>query len=115
MDGVLPVKLENVQADCEKITTRFHRACVGWIRYKPLLLYITHRDQYEERISEIRENLSATLPKVCAFFGSDSFMNISQELERYHKNVTKHYAQFVESQVAWRRITNYLSKQIKSR
>lgn len=110
MDGVLPVKLENVQADSEKITTRFYRACVGWIRYKPLLLYIAHMDQYEEKISEMRENLSATLPKVCAFFGSDSFMDISKEFERYQKNVTKHYAQFVESQVAWRRITNYLSK-----
>ena len=110
MDGVLPVKLENVQADSEKITTRFYRACVGWIRYKPLLLYITQREHYEERINEMRENLKVTLPKVCAFFGSENFMNISKEFERYNKNVAKHHRQFIDSQVAWRKITNYLSK-----
>jgi hypothetical protein len=110
MDGVLPVKLENVQADSEKITTRFYRACVGWIRYKPLLLYITQREQYESKINEMRENLLVTLPKICAYFESDSFMNISKEFERYNKNVARHYGQFIESQAAWRKITNYLSK-----
>ncbi|NTU89855.1 MAG: hypothetical protein HGA54_08170 [Actinobacteria bacterium] len=110
MDGVLPVKLDNVQADSEKITTRFYRACIGWVRYKPLLLFITQREQYELRITEMRENLSVTLPKICAYFGSDSFMNISKEFERYHKNVTKHYNQFLEGQDAWGKITEYLSK-----
>lgn len=108
MDGVLPVKLKYIQGDSEQIITRFYRACIGWIRYKPLLLYITQREQYESRIEEIRDQLHATLPKVCAYFGREDFMNISKELERYHRNVKKHAQQFLETQQIWAKICNFL-------
>ena len=107
MDGVLPTKLKYIQADNEAIITRFYRACIGWIRYKPLLLYITQRDQYEEKIKTISSQLEATLPKICAFFGREEFMNISKELERYHKNVENHYEQFLEMQKIWRKISEF--------
>lgn len=110
MDGALPVKMDSVQADCEETTTRFYLACIGWIRYKPLLLYITQREQYEKAIEETRASLAKTLPQVCAFFGSNRFMDISREFERYHENVEKHYRQFLENQKTWEKITDYLSE-----
>ena len=61
MDGVLPVDLKRIEADSEKIITRFYRACIGWIRYKPLLIYITQREQYESKIAEMRSKLEKTL------------------------------------------------------
>lgn len=109
MDGVLPIKLKYVQADSEPIATRFYLACIGWIRYKPLLLYITQPEHYEEKIDEMRERLAATLPKVCAYFGREDFMNISKELERYDRNVKKHYRQFIETQQIWTRICAFLA------
>ncbi|MFZ3130741.1 MAG: hypothetical protein WA125_06460, partial [Desulfosporosinus sp.] len=39
LEGVLPINLKFIKADTEQITTRFYNACIGWIRYKPLLLY----------------------------------------------------------------------------
>ena len=110
MDGVLPIKLKYIQADSEKIINRFYNACIGWIRYKPLLLYITQREDYEAKIQEMRENLSVTLPKICTYFGKENFMNISKELERYNKNVEKHYKQFIETQEIWAKINDFLSK-----
>ncbi|MGE4213642.1 MAG: hypothetical protein AB7E42_02540 [Anaerotignaceae bacterium] len=109
MDGVLPIKLKYIQADSESITTRFYSACIGWIRYKPLLLYITQPEQYEEKIDEMRQNLVATLPKLCAYFGRDDFMNIAKELEHYNKNVKKHYQQYIETQKIWTRICGFLA------
>lgn len=109
LDGVLPTKLKYVKADSEANVERFYRACIGWIRYKPLLLYITQRDNYESKIIEMREQLSATLPKVCAYFGKEDFKNISKELEHYHRNVEKHYKQFLATQQIWSKINEFLS------
>ncbi len=109
MDGVLPIKLKYIRADSEMVITRFYRACIGWIRYKPLLLYITQREHYDEKIDEMRKQLSAVLPKVCAYFRCEDFMNISKELERYNRNVRKHYQQYIETQQIWARICTFLA------
>lgn len=109
MDGVLPIKLKYIKADSEEISTRFYNACIGWIRYKPLLLYITQPDQYDNKIQEIRERLSATLPKICAFFNRDDFNNLSTELERFNKNVKKHYKEYQDTQQIWKNICDFLS------
>ncbi len=110
MDGVLPIKLKYIQADTEPIATRFYHACIGWIRYKPLLMYITQREHYDENIDKMRKQLADTLPKVCAYFKNEEFMNISKELERYNRNVKKHYQQYIEIQQIWIRICEFLAK-----
>lgn len=108
LEGVLPINLKYIKADSEEISSRFYNACIGWIRYKPLLLYITQREQYDNKIQEIRERLTATIPKICAFFNRDDFTNLSTELERYHKNVKKHYKEYLETQQIWRNICDFL-------
>lgn len=104
LDGVLPTKLKYIKADTEQVIERFYKACIGWIRYKPLLLYITQPDCYEEKIQEIREQLFITLPKICNFFGREDFMKIADALESYNRNVKKHYKDFIETKNAWEKI-----------
>lgn len=104
LDGVLPAKLDHIKADCEEVIQRFYKACIGWIRYKPLWLYITDAKGYEKRIQEMREQLAVTLPKICEYFNRDDFMKIANELENYHRNVRKHYNDFIETQQAWENI-----------
>ena len=111
MNGVLPTKLKYIRADSEPIVNRFYNACIGWIRYKPLLLYITQQEDYEEKIQEMREQIVASLPSVCAYFGCQDFMNISKELERYNRNVKKHYQQFLDIQQIWAKISEFLTNQ----
>lgn len=108
MDGVLPINLKYIKATSDKIIDRFFRACIGWIRYKPLFIYITQRDQYEDKINEMRDKLNFTLPKLCAYFKRDSFFNILKELEYYNKNVEKHYQHFIETQNIWNKIKNHI-------
>jgi hypothetical protein len=110
LEGVLPMRLKFIKADSDIIINRFYRACLGWIRYKPLLLYITMPEIYEEKIEEMREQLAETLPKICAYFGKPDFMNILGELDKHHKNVRKHYREFVEAQRVWARIMEHLAR-----
>jgi len=110
LEGVLPIKLKFIKADTEEITTRFYEACIGWIRYKPLLMYITNGEGYEERVKEMREQLKATLPKVCNYFGKAEFMNVLDELEEYHSNVKKHYDEFLETKCIWAKIMDHFER-----
>jgi hypothetical protein len=110
LEGVLPLHLKFIKADTEQITTRFYKACIGWIRYKPLLLYITQPDHYEEKIVEMRAQLKETLPKICAYFKQPDFINVLAELEKYHKNVKKHYQEFLETQRIWAKIMEHFAQ-----
>ncbi len=106
LDGVLPIHLEFIKADNKRIVDRFYRACIGWIRYKPLLLYITQRDVYEEKTAEIYRQLEQTLPVICEYFKAPEFMHVLTEFKKYTKNVGKHYEEFQEAKKAW---TNIMS------
>lgn len=110
LEGVLPLRLKFIKADTEQITTRFYKACIGWIRYKPLLLYITQRDHYDEKIEEMREQLNEILPKICAYFERPDFIKVLAELEKYHKNVEKHNSEFLETQRIWAKIMEHFAR-----
>jgi hypothetical protein len=109
LEGVLPIRLKFIKADNKQIITRFYKACIGWIRYKPLLLYITQPDRYEEKIEEIREQLNETLPKICAYFGKPEFIKVLAELEEYNRNVEKNYREFLETQRIWAKIVEHFA------
>ena len=109
MNGVLPIKLKNIPANSEAIVNRFYSACIGWVRYKPLLIYITQQDHYEEKIEEMREQIAASIPSICNYFGRRDFMNISLELEKYNRNVKKHYQQYLKTQEIWEKIVRQYS------
>jgi len=111
LEGVLPIQLKFIKADTEQIIARFYNACVGWIRYKPLLLYITQPECYEEKIEEMRGQLNETLPKICAYFEQPDFMNVLTELEKYYKNVERHYREFLETKRVWAKIMDYFAYQ----
>lgn len=106
--GVLPNKLKTVRADLGINTERFLRATIGWIRYKPLLLYITQRDNYETEIIKMKENLSIVLPKICDYFGNNEFNTILDELEFFHTHVEEHYKDFENTKSAWLKIIAFL-------
>lgn len=107
MDGVLPTRLKYIRADCDEIVDRFYRACIGWIRYKPLLLYITRRGEYRECIGGMRDKLKATLPGVCRHFKQDRFMNVLAELDKYDRKVETHYGQFMDTQRVFTKVAGY--------
>lgn len=99
-----------IKADNKQIIDRFYKACLGWIRYKPLLLYITQPDLYVEKIEEMRQQLKEVLPKICVYFGQPDFINVLAELEKYNKNVKKHYQKFIETQHIWEKLMVYIAE-----
>jgi len=111
LSGVLPTELKPITADSRHVVGRFYNACIGWVRYKPLLLYITQRDRYEEKIADMRRKLTLSLPRICAYFGTKEFQKVMVEFTRYSNDVEKHYAQFLENQRVWDKLKDHLAGQ----
>ncbi len=108
LSGVLPTALSPITAKSRAAVTRFYKACIGWVRYKPLLLYITRREEYPALIHEMREKLQWVLPKVAAYFHMRDFNKIIQELDAYDRDVEKHYEQFMQTQAIWHKLMRYM-------
>lgn len=111
LEGVLPTRLKFAKAENRQITERFYKACIGWVRYKPLLLYITQPDSYAEKIEEMRGKLKEALPKICTYFQQPDFMNILPELNKYYKNIENHYRVFEETKCVWAKIMKHFEHQ----
>jgi hypothetical protein len=108
LHGVLPQSLKPVTARSPRIVTRFVRASLGWVRYKPLLLYITRRNDYDTEILRMKENLIAVVPKLCRYFNNNEFQKIHHDLDYYHRNVKNHFYAFAKTKAVWRRLVTYL-------
>ena len=104
LDGVLPIHLASITGESQIITGRFLAACIGWVRYKPLLTYLTHPETFEHEMAEIRETLVETLPKISVHFQNDRFLTVLNEFDRYRKNVKNHCTQFQFAQDVWQRL-----------
>lgn len=102
--GNLPITLQPVNTGSSIVVKRFANATIGWIRYKPLMLYITQREKYEEIIARVRTNLEFVIPKFCTYFQTEMFKEILPELEHYHKNVKRHFASFEATKKAWKKL-----------
>jgi hypothetical protein len=108
LNGVLPVALVGVDARSPAVRQRFVRAAIGWIRYKPLLTFITQPENYDRMINEMTSKLNSSIPRLCEYFGTNQFEDIQTELEKYHRNVKRHYRNFEATKRAWEKITESL-------
>jgi hypothetical protein len=109
LNGILPTELQPVDSNSPIIIKRFIAATIGWIRYKPLMIYITKPDNYNEIIKDMQRNLEMTIPKLCLYFKNDHFKQILTELSHYHNNVKKHYAAYQQTKAAWNKVMNKLN------
>lgn len=109
LDGVLPTSLGGVVANSAAVIKRFTAATIGWIRYKPLLVYITQREHYEQSMKDIEEKLVTTIPKLCAYFDTKEFENVLKEFKSYTKKVEMHFAEFTATKKAWSKLTRSMA------
>ena len=111
LSGVLPTELVPITASMPTVIDRFYRACVGWVRYKPLFLYITRRVEYDSLIQDMRQKLQYVLPKFEAYFHKHKFGRILSELDQYDRDVKQHYELFVNNQAIWQKMVSFLDSQ----
>ena len=104
LNGVLPIEFKPIENKNNEILKRFVNATVGWIRYKPLLVYITDRDNFDAIMKTIEVNLTYTIPKLCTYYKTEEFHKILIEFHKYKKIVKKHFDDFEKTKSTWTRL-----------
>jgi hypothetical protein len=108
LSGILPEHLKEIDTETPFASKRFLQAAIGWIRYKPLLLYITQPKEYLKKMESIEEALKAVLPKFCQYFGNNDFQIILKEFRQYRALVNEHFTDFENTKKAWIDVMNSL-------
>lgn len=104
MSGKYPKKLRKIESKDENVGQRFLKASAGWLKYKPLLLYIQNKKNYKDEIQKMRENLEISTPVLEKIFPEMSFKHLLELLEQYDGGVQKHYKEFIETNKVWNKI-----------
>lgn len=110
MSGKYPKKLKKIELKDENVGTRFFKASIGWLKYKPLLIYIQNRRKYKEEITKMRECLKISIPQIDKLFPDIDFSQLMPILDQYDEEVQKHYKEFVETNKAWNKVKNSVYK-----
>lgn len=99
-----PEKLEKIALEDNSIVQRFLKASIGWIKYKPLLVYITAKDKYRDIIDECKVKLERSIPKMNSTFKVSDFSCLLEELDKYDENVEKHYKEYLRTNSVWEKL-----------
>lgn len=105
LKGVLPMELKKISLyDSQTVIDRFYRACIGWIRYKPLYTFLTQPEYYTDILEKSKQNLQKTLEAISAYFNNWDFMQILTELEDYIAKIPLHFDMFCQANQTWKKI-----------
>ena len=105
-----PKKLRKIKMEDEQTTERFIKASIGWIRYKPLFIYLTDRKNYNEKIDQIREKLKISIPEVNKLFENSDLNILLPELEKFNSSVKKDYDDYIKTNEAWEKVKKAMTE-----
>lgn len=103
-----PATLRKIKGDESEIGTRFLKASNGWMKYKPLLLYIGDKKNYKEKIEETYLKLQDSVPEINKLFPNNNFNSLLDEFKEYSQNVDKHYKEYLKTNEVWNKIKESL-------
>jgi len=102
VDEVFPNSLQPATSFSINNINRFISALKGWIRYKPLLLYITLTSKnYNIEIKNIEKKLSLVLPKFASAFKNNEFLQILDNFKNYEQKVKVHFKEYNDTKNMW--------------
>jgi len=104
MEESYPQRLRKIKTTETQIEDRFLNASKGWIKYKPLLMYILDKNNYKSNVKDMYKKLKTSIPLINSLFETSKFDILLKELEEYDKNVEKHYKEYLQTNEIWKKI-----------
>ena len=101
MSNKFPKTLRLIRHSEDTVEKRFYKACLGWIKYKPLLVYILEKDKYRDIINDVYNRLEKSIPKINSLYSNYDFRQITEALKTYDQNVENDYNSYIEVNNIW--------------
>lgn len=99
-----PVKFDDINVEDDNVGERFFNASIGWLKYKPLLIYITDRENYRKVIDATKRELEMSMSKMNKVFNKCDFSVLIDELDQFDKRVEEDYDEYIKTYEAWEKI-----------
>lgn len=84
--------------------TRFFKACIGWVRYKPLLMYISDKENFKKNIDKVFSKLEECIPAMNNLFTNFDFNILLKELKEYSDRVELDYQEYLRTNDIWNKL-----------
>lgn len=110
MKQIYPTELRKIKGDGSEVGTRFLKASKGWMKYKPLLLYISDKENYKAKIEETYQKLADSIPEINKLFPNNDFTLLLDEFKEYSENVEVHYQEYLKTNEIWNKIKAAFNK-----
>ncbi len=104
MEEKFPTKLKMIKSSDKNVEKRFYKACLGWIKYKPLLMYVMDTENYREKMESTKRKLKRSIKKIDSLYEKYNFTNLVDALEKYDEDVEKHYQEFLDTNRVWKKL-----------
>lgn len=99
-----PDELRKIKVDKNVITNRFFNASRGWIKYKPLYIYLTQKNKYREKINKMYKGLEIAIPELNKLFKNKDFSILLRDLEQFDRTVVNSYKDYVKTNEIWNKL-----------
>lgn len=102
-EGEFPENLRSIPVT-EATKTRFINALIGWLKYAPILIYLTSENEIEQkrRINEMLNKIEEPTKELAKLFNRDELNDCLKILKKFHRNVNNHQNYLIEVQKEWR-------------
>lgn len=107
LDEKYPKSFNKINLE-ENVEKRFLKASIGWVKYKPLLIYITDRENYRKVMNQSKKSLQRGIVAMNEVFETNNFDILIQELNNYDKNVRRHYDEYIRTNEVWNELKEKL-------
>jgi len=101
LNGVLPLTLSGISDSNPGVVDRFLKAAIGWVRYKPLLTFVTRNNSFDSVMDEIEEKLEYSVRKLVKHFDQIEFNKVLTEFRKYRRLAYAHHLEFEKTKDSW--------------
>ena len=111
MKGQFPKQLRLIKHSEDDVEKRFFKACLGWIKYKPLLMYITEPEKYKDIMKDVYIRLERSIAKINTLYPNYNFDEVFEAFKDYDNHVEEDYQAFLEVNSIWDELKTKLYKE----
>ena len=106
MQNNFPTSLGKIKMNSAKIEKRFFNACVGWARYKPLLMYVSNKEQYLQNSEIVYNKLKGSVNEMNNLIKHSDcdFRNVLEEYKAFSSRVFLDYQDYQKVNRIWNKI-----------
>lgn len=110
MKGELPENLIKITSEKDQyVEKRFLNASRGWIKYKPLYVYITDRKNYDNIMSDIEIQLKESIYGMNEVFKDCNFNCVLDDFKKYSERVESDYKQYKLVNEVWIKLKEHIN------